>query len=267
MTKIALVQMSMSVDLDSNLKTASSCMAEAAGTGAKIVVFPEVMLSPFFPQYEKQDASGYLMEIDHPAVKKLQETSRDLGIISILNIYLSEKGKAYDASLVIDQAGDILGVSKMVHIVQTHQFHEQDYYAPSDTDFIVYETDFGRIGVVICFDRHFPESIRSCALQDADLIVIPTVNTFGEPLDLFEWEIRVAAYQNGVFVAMCNRVGKEGNMDFCGGSIVADPNGNVVAKAGAEAEILYAEIDPELKQRVQGKRPFLKLRRSDAYLK
>lgn len=253
--------MAMSEDLDSNLKSAELHMSQAAKNGAEIVIFPELMLSPFFPQHEKKDASGYLLEIDHPAVKKLQETSGNLGIISMLNIYLSEKGKAYDASLVIDQGGDILGISKMVHIVQTPQFYEQDYYAPSDTSFMVYETDFGRIGVVICFDRHFPESIRSCALQGADLIIIPTANTFGEPLELFDWEIRVAAYQNGVFVAMANRVGKEANMDFCGGSIIVGPTGNMVAKAGNDVEILYGEFDPEEKKEALGQKTFLKLRR------
>ena len=129
----------------------------------------------------------------------------------------------------------------------------------------VYETDFCRIGVVICFDRHFPESIRSCAIQDADLIVIPTANSFGEPLELFEWEIRVAAYQNGIFLAMCNRVGKEGDMDFCGESIIVDPNGNLVAKAGNNVEILYGELDLKEKKKAQSQRPFLKLRRPGKY--
>lgn len=273
MTKIALIQMAMSEDMDTNLNTALSRMTEAAENGANIVVFPEIMLSPFFPQYKKQDAqdaqdaSAYLLDITHPAVKKLQDASRELGIVSVPNIYLSENGKQFDASVVINHEGKILGISKMVHIVQMHQFYEQDYYSPSDTGFQVFETDFGKIGVVVCFDRHFPESVRSCALQGADLIVIPTVNCFGEALDLFEAEMRVAAYQNGVYVALCNRVGKEGEMDFNGESIIVDPNGTVIAKAGTHTEVLYAEMDFQLKQETQDKRPFLKLRRPGAYLK
>ena len=87
------------------------------------------------------------------------------------------------------------------------------------------------VGVVICFDRHFPESIRTCAMKGAELIIIPTANTKNEPTQLFEWEVRVAAMQNGAFIAMCNRVEQEGNMDFCGKFIVVDPNGDVIIKA------------------------------------
>ena len=86
---------------------------------------------------------------------------------------------------------------------------ECDYYTPSEEGFQVFTTEFGKIGIVICFDRHLPESIRSCAAQGADLVIVPTANTKAEPLEMFEWEMRVQAYQNQTFVAMCNRVGKE----------------------------------------------------------
>jgi len=109
------------------------------------------------------------------------------------NLYLETNEKAYDASLFIDRTGEILGISKMVHIMQSPYFYEQDYYTPSDDGFKVYDTPEGKIGVVICFDRHLPESIRSCVALGADLILIPTANIDGEPLDLFEWEIRVQA--------------------------------------------------------------------------
>ena len=119
----------------------------------------------------------------------------------------------------------------MVHIAQADKFFEQDYYTPSDDGFKVFETEFGKLGIVICFDRDFPESIRSEALKGADLILIPTVNTKAEPSEMFEWELRVQAFQNSTIIAMCNRVGAEGDMDFSGESIVVDANGNVLAKA------------------------------------
>ncbi len=114
-------------------------------------------------------------------------------IMASPNLYLETNEKAYDASLFIDRTGEILGISKMVHIMQSPYFYEQDYYTPSDDGFKVYDTPEGKIGVVICFDRHLPESIRSCVALGADLILIPTANIDGEPLDLFEWEIRVQA--------------------------------------------------------------------------
>ena len=109
--------------------------------------------------------------------------------MAVPNIYLLENGKTYDASILIDKNGSILGVQKMVHIAQAEQFFEQDYYMPSDDGFHVFDTAFGKIGIVVCFDRHYPESIRTEALMGADLILIPTVNTKEEPSKMFAWEI------------------------------------------------------------------------------
>jgi predicted amidohydrolase len=159
-----------------------------------------------------------------------------------------------------------MGAAKMVHIAQVPCFYEQDYYEPSDTGFQVFPTPYGNIGVVVCFDRHYPESIRTCVLKGADLIIIPTANTTSEPTELFEWELRVPAMQNGVFIAMCNRTGLEGEMDFSGESIVVNPNGDVVTKANDQAQILYADIDLSETKEARENRPYLPLRRPDAYL-
>ena len=263
--KIALVQQTLSDNIEQNLSKALRSMEEAASHGAQLVCFTEVQLSPFFPQYQGIDASGYAITIDHPLLKRLQETCRVLNLVAFPNVYLQDGGKKFDASPVIDSDGRLLGISKMVHIVQAPCFFEQDYYAPSDTGFEVFDTAAGRIGVVICFDRHFPESIRSCALKGARLIIIPTANAKDEPLEMFEWELRIAAMQNGLFIAMCNRVGLEGKMDFCGESIVVDPRGDVIMKANDTEQILYADIDFGLIDEARKNRPFLKLRRPDAY--
>jgi predicted amidohydrolase len=238
-------------------------MTEAAGNGASVVCFPEIQFSPFFPQFPGGDGSRYVMEIDHPAVQAVQQACRELGLVAVPNLYLEQGGKRYDASPVLDSDGAILGVSKMVHVLQAPFFYEQDYYTPSDSGFQVYDTSVGRIGVVICFDRHYPESVRACALKGAELIVIPTANTKGEPLEFYEWELRVAANQSGVFIAMCNRVGVEDEMDFCGESIVVDPSWGVVAKADDSEQILYAEIDFDLIEESRAARPYLKLRRPE----
>lgn len=103
----------------------------------------------------------------------------------------------------------------------------------------MYETPFGKVGVVICFDRHFPESIRTCAFKGAELIIILTANVKAEPMELFEWEIRVQAYQNNVFIAMCNRTGLEGDMDFVGESILVDCEGKVLQKANSDYPIWH----------------------------
>ena len=263
--KIALVQMAMSENVRENRQRVLTYMDEAARSGADAVCFPEIQYSPFFPQYKAQDVSQYIMGIDHPVMQEFCEKCSEHGVVGFPNIYLEESGELYDASPVVDATGDVLGISKMVHIASFPQFFEQDYYTPADTGFHVYDTAVGRVGVVICFDRHFPESIRTCALKGADLIIIPTANTKSEPMDLFEAEIRTAAMQNVVFIAMCNRVGSEGSMDFSGESIVVDPYGNVVLKASGESELVYASIDLSEVAVARKKVPYLELLRPKKY--
>ncbi|WP_444313024.1 carbon-nitrogen hydrolase family protein, partial [Megasphaera sp.] len=123
----------------------------------------------------------------------------------------------------------------------------------------------GKIGVVICFDRHLPESIRTCAAMGAELVLIPTANLTTEPLDLFEWEIRVQAYQNNVFIAMCNRVGREGDVTFAGQSLVVDSEGQTLFKAGGEAGLVYCDIDLEKCKASRQARPYITLRRPEFY--
>jgi len=263
--RLALIQDAPGADMEASTEQALSRMEEAAQNGAQLIAFPEVHLSPFFPQFPGRDASQHLVTLDHPIVTAFRDRCRELGVVAMPNAYLQEGGRRFDASIVIGTDGQIAGVSKMVHIVQAPHFYEQDYYAPSDTGFQVYETPFGRVGVVVCFDRHFPESIRTCVLRGAQLIVIPTVNTKAEDLDLFEWELRVPAYQNGVYIAMCNRVGREADMEFCGESIVVGPDGGVIAKAGDRAGILYADLDWSGIEKARRERPYLELRRPETY--
>ncbi len=263
--KIALFQPTLDADMDENARKTFAAMDEAAANGADVICFPEIQFSPFFPQLPGQDVARYLMGIEHPLVEKMRDKCADAKMIAVPNFYLQADGEKYDASPVIDQDGHILGVSSMVHVAQVPYFYEQDYYTPSKTGFHVYDTSAGKIGVVVCFDRHYPESIRSCVVQGADIIVIPTANTTIEPMDMFEWELRVAAMQNGVFIAMCNRVGQEGELVFSGESVVVDPGGEVIAKADDREQILYATVDYAMVEKCREKRPYLKFRRPDLY--
>lgn len=119
---------------------------------------------------------------------------------------------------------------------------------------------------MVCFDRHYPESIRTEVLQGADLILIPTVNTKAEPEEMFEWELRVQAFQNSVVVAMCNRVGVEGAMEFSGESLVVDANGDVVVKADGRGQIFYVDVEPCDVSAIRTHRPYTQLRRPEWYV-
>ena len=263
--KIALAQLKIGRIVQDNIEKAFRVMEEASKNGVQMICFPEVQFYPFFAQYKGQDVSDYEIGINDPLVIALRQKCKELGLVAFPNFYLKEGGKNYDASPVIDAKGDILGVSKMVHVCQVDKFYEQDYYTPSDSGFKVYDTLFGKVGIIVCYDRHYPESFRSCTLQGADLIIIPTANTKGEPLEMFEWEMRVSAMQNSVFIAMCNRSGLEGEMDFCGESLVIDPNGAVVAKAGDQEQILYVDIDLTQALKIRNQKPYFQVRRPETY--
>lgn len=264
--KLALIQMSNLGSVEANLNKSLKAIEKAASQGAELVLFPEVQLTEFFPQYRNQDVRKYLVSINDGIVKQFCDTCKKNNIMAVPNLYLLENGKSYDASILIDNTGTIKGAQKMVHIAQANQFFEQDYYTPSDDGFKIFKTPFGNIGIVVCFDRHYPESIRTETLQGADLILIPTVNTKAEPSLMFEWELRVQAFQNSVAIAMCNRVGMEGEMDFSGESIVIDANGEVLAKADDTEQILYMDVDMNEARKIREQRPYTRLRQPKFYL-
>lgn len=265
MARIAMAQMQMCSCMEKNLKKTITFMEQAQIKGADLIFFPEIQLSPFFPQFEKEDASRWLFEEDHPAIREICSACRRLRIYASPNIYLKQGENRFDASFLIAPDGSIAGISKMVHIAQAKQFYEQDYYTPSDTGFHVYDTALGKIGIVICFDRHLPESIRTCAKQGADLILIPTANTASEPMELFEWEIRVQAMQNRVFAAMCNRVGQEAEMLFAGESLIAGPDGGLIVKADRTEQLVIADVDFRQREQARNGCDYLKLLRPEYY--
>ena len=252
--------------ISANLFKSLNAVKTAAENNADLILFPEVQLTEFFPQYPDRDASGFALDIDSDIVRQFSAACRENGIMAVPNLYLDQGGKRYDASLLIDRDGAVIGIQKMVHIAQAAQFYEQDYYAPSDDGFKVFDTDIGRIGIVVCFDRHYPESIRTEALMGAELILIPTVNTTSEPLEMFGWELCVDAFRNSVSVAMCNRVGSEGGMVFAGQSMIVDANGNVIAKADDTERIIYAELSLHRSSELRKKKPYTDLRRKEFYL-
>jgi predicted amidohydrolase len=155
----------------------------------------------------------------------------------------------------------------MVHITDYPCFHEQGYYAPGDTGAPVFDTGAGRIGVAICYDRHYPEYMRALALAGAEVVVVPQAGAVDEwPDGLYEAELRVAAFQNGYFTALCNRVGAEENLDFAGESFVCAPDGRVVARAPQGSDhILYADLDLDQVESSHAQKLFLRDRRPELY--
>ncbi|MGM9936445.1 MAG: carbon-nitrogen hydrolase family protein [Candidatus Ornithomonoglobus sp.] len=264
--KIAAAQMSMAEDMERNFQKSAELMKKAKKMWADIILYPEIQLSPFFPQYEKRDADKYLINANHRYFKEFCRLCRENKIMAAPNFYFEESGRKYDMSFLIDADGNVIGNQKMVHIAQAENFYEQDYYMPSEEGFNVFNTPFGNIAVVVCFDRHYPESIRTAALKGADLILIPTANIEEEPAELFEWEVRVQSFQNSVPIVMCNRVGTEGKVTFAGRSIWTDAEGNVIKRLSGDEALGLAEVNISGTEKIRKSRPYTSLRRTELYL-
>ncbi len=245
--ELALVQRRVSGDFDADRREGLEAVRRAADAGARLVVFPELAFLPFFPQRRGGAAAARELAetIPGPTTERFQELAAELGVVVVLNLYERDGGRYYDSSPVIDADGSLAGVTRMVHILDAPCFHEQEYYTPGDRGAPVFDTAAGRLGVAICYDRHYPEYMRALGLAGAQLVTVPQAGAVDEwPEGLFEAEMRVAGFQNGYFTALANRVGEEECLTFAGESFVTDPAGRVIARAPrGEDHLLLAEID------------------------
>ena len=266
--RIALIQQHATRDKSANVKRGLAALETAAMNGAQLAGFAELAFEWFYPQVPAGTAYRDLAEpLDGPTVKAFQKKARELGIVTIINLYERDGQNTYDSSPVIDADGTLLGVTRMIHITDYPCFHEQGYYTPGDKGAPVFRTKAGAIGVAICYDRHYPEFMRALAVNGADLVIVPQAGAVDEwPEGLFEAEMRVAAFQNGYFTALCNRVGKEEKLDFAGESFVCGPDGEVLARSPKSADaILYADLDLGALGRSNARRLFMKHRRPQLY--
>ena len=266
--KIALIQQKATLNKQHNTKKGLEAARKAASEGANIVAFAELAFEPFYPQRPAGGDIKQLAEtIPGPITESFQELAADLGVVVVLNLFERDGDKTFDTSPVIEADGTLLGRTRMVHITEYDCFHEQGYYSEGDRGAPVYSTQAGKIGVAICYDRHYPEYMRALALNGAEVVVIPQAGAVGEwPEGLYEAEMRVAAFQNGYFTALCNRVGREECLTFAGESFLCAPSGCVIARAPAlEESILYADLDLEAVAESHAQKLFLRDRRPDLY--
>ena len=267
--RIALAQQHASPDRDENLDRALRAMERALDAGADLVVFSELAIDRFFPQHEAAEAAAVVAEpIPGPTADRISRKARELSLVTVFNMYeAAGDGRRFDSSPVFDGDGTLLGITRMVHITDYACFHERAYYAPGDCGAPVYDTSVGRIGVAICYDRHYPEYMRSLGAQGAELVVIPQAGSVGEwPEGLYEAEVRVAAFQNGYFAALCNRVGEEEKLTFAGESFVVDPEGRVLARGKPlEDDLVVADLDLGECAESTARRLFWRDRRPEEY--
>jgi len=278
---VGLIQMSCSRKPEENLARAEREIREAAGRGAQIVCLPELFKSHYFCQTEDHENFALAESIPGPTTERLSELAGLLDIVLIVPLFERRGAGIYhNSAAVIDADGRCLGVYRKMHIPDDPLYYEKFYFAPGDLGFRVWETRWGRIGVLICWDQWFPEAARLAALGGAQMLFYPTAIGW-HPAEKSEhgssqhsaWETvqRAHAIANGIYVAAVNRTGAESlggaGIEFWGASFACDPMGTVLARASHDREeILIVACDFEKVDLIRTHWPFLRDRRLDAYI-
>jgi N-carbamoylputrescine amidase len=270
--KIAIIQMACGPDILANEEKHQQKVREAAAAGAVIICLQELYNAQYFPQYVKVDSYKFAQKIDSPGVQAMATLAKELGVVLIVPIYEEAMpGVYFNTALVYDADGSYLGKYRKNHIPDGPQYLEKYYFTPGDLGYPVFDTQFGRIAVGICWDEWFPEVARLFALQGANIIFYPSA--IGTEPDRPEysshkaWQTVISAHgiTNGVFIAAPNRVGTEDDMTFYGHSFISDPFGEFLAEAGTEEAILYAECQLDKVREARELLHFLRDRRVDTY--
>jgi N-carbamoylputrescine amidase len=280
---IGLVQMRSTKNAAENLEHAIEKLREAAARGAQIISLDELFLSEYFCRTEDASLFDLAQPIPGPATEAFAKIAKEKRVVVIASLFERRApGIYHNTCAVLDADGSLLGKYRKMHIPDDPLYYEKFYFTPGDLGFPTFQTRYARIGVQICWDQWYPEGSRVVALQGAQVIFYPTSigwhpaekSQYGAAqLDAWRTIQRGHAIANGVYVAVANRVGFEGNpaagdtgIEFWGNSFVADPFGSIAAQAGGEREeILIAECDPAQSEEIRRNWPFLRDRRIDAY--
>ena len=273
---VGLVQMRASEDPAENLARAIAGIEEAARRGAKVVCLQELFRSRYFCQAEEVERFDLAEPIPGPTTESLAKVAAGCGVAIVASLFERRAGGLYhNTAVALDADGRIAGRYRKMHIPDDPLYHEKFYFTPGDLGFATVALRAAPVGMLVCWDQWFPEAARLTALSGAQVLFYPTAigwqfDVGGEEdaaqHDAWETMQRAHAIANGVFVAVVNRVGREGGIRFWGQSFVADPFGRVLARASAdEEEVLVVECDLAEIERVRRHWPFLRDRRIDAY--
>lgn len=266
--KLALIQQAASADRDLNVQLGLKNARLAAQSGAELICFAELAFDRFYPQHPATpEALERAVSIPGPLIDPFCDLAAETGCVIVLNVFERSGDQTYDSSPVIDADGSILGTTRMVHITEYDCFHEQGFYSPGDQGAPVYQTRIGKLGVAICYDRHYPEYMRALGVGGAEIVVVPQAGAVDEwPAGLYESEMQVAAFQNGYFTALCNRVGEEERLTFGGESFVCAPDGRVLTRASkGRDEILLCDIELAETRKSHARTLFFRDRRPNLY--
>lgn len=276
MPRLALLQSATFPSKDESLAHHLELIRAAATAGAQIVVTQELFLTPYFCTVEDTALFDLADPLPGPITDQLSAVAQELGIVLIASLFEHRgPGLYHNTAAIFDADGTLLGLYRKNHIPQDPGFEEKFYFTPGDSGYPVWDTRFGKIGVLICWDQWYPEAARLMALGGAQVLIYPTAIGWlpSEKAELGEaqhcaWETvqRGHAVANGCFVAAVNRSGSHGGTEFWGQSFVANPYGEIVAKASSEREqTLVYDLDYKAVEHFRRIWPFFRDRRIDTY--
>ncbi|MFW5419837.1 acyltransferase [Nocardiopsis sp. CNT-189] len=269
--RAALVQTEWTGDTASMVAAHERYARDAAAQGAEVIGFQEVFNAPYFCQVQDEEHYRWAEPVpDGPTVSRFRELAAELGMVMVLPVFeVDGSGFYYNTAAVVDADGTYLGKYRKHHVPQLKGFWEKFYFRPGNLGWPVFDTAAGRIGVYICYDRHFPEGWRALGLAGAQLVYNPSATSRGLSSHLWRLEQPAAAVANEYFVAAINRIGREeyGDNDFYGTSYFADPRGAFVGApaSDAKAELLVRDLDFGLIDEVRHQWAFYRDRRPEAY--
>ena len=278
---VALIQERNHGDADANLSVIEARVAEAARRGARLVLLQELHNGAYFCQHESVDEFDLAEPIPGPSTERLSKLAKAHGVVLVSSLFERRAAGLYhNTAVVFDSDGSIAGKYRKMHIPDDPGFYEKFYFTPGDLGFEPVDTSVGRLGVLVCWDQWYPEGARLMALAGAELLLYPTAigwdpddaqDEKSRQRDAWILSHRGHAVANGLTVLSCNRVGHEASpmgasgIDFWGSSHVLGPQGEFLAEAGGEPQILMAEVDLQRSEHVRRIWPFLRDRRIDAY--
>ena len=269
--RAALVQTNWTGDKESMIKAHEDYARSAAEQGAKIVCFQELFYGPYFCQLQDARFYEYAESVPGPTVDRFAALAKELGIVMILPVYEQEQpGLLYNTAAVVDADGTYLGKYRKHHIPHVNGFWEKFYFRPGNLGWPVFDTAVGKVGVYICYDRHFPEGWRALGLAGAEIVFNPSATSRGLSNYLWKLEQPASAVANEYYIGAINRVGVEaeyGDDDFYGTSYFVDPEGRFVGDVAsdAEPEVVVRDLDMDLIKVVRDRWAFYRDRRPDAY--
>lgn len=274
MVRVAISQTTWTGDKESMLAKHENFVYQAAEQGAKAICFQELFYGPYFGITQDKKYYEYAEPADGPIVQRFSDLAKKLDMVMILPIYEEEMpGVYYNTAVVVDSDGSIIGKYRKNHLPHVDRFWEKFYFRPGNLGWPVFDTPIGRIGVTICYDRHFPEGWRMLGLAGAQIVFNPNASKPGLSNRLWELEQTGAAAANQYFVAVPNRVAREDNeygdlaVKFYGSSYFADPQGNYVGDIGSteHEELLVRDLDMSMVRSTRNDWQFYRDRRPDTY--